>query len=48
MALLQFVNVLLGWLPLPLQALAAGVIVIFTLVTLLRIVSLVLDALPFL
>lgn len=48
MALLQFVNVLLGWLPLPFQLVASGVIVIFTVVVLLRIVGLVLDALPFL
>lgn len=46
--MLAFVKVLLGWLPLPLYLLAAGVIVIFTVVTLLRIIGLILDALPFL
>lgn len=48
MAMLQFVSSLLNWLPLPLALLAGGVIVIFTVVSLLRIVGLVLDALPFL
>lgn len=48
MAFLQYINMLFGWLPLPFQALAAGIIVIFMAVTLLRIVGLVLDALPFL
>ncbi len=48
MALLGFVNALLGWLPLPFQLVVSGVVVIFTIVILLRIVSLILDALPFL
>lgn len=48
MALLQFVTQLLDWLPLSLHAVASGVIVIFVIVTLLRIVSLILDAIPFL
>lgn len=46
--MLQFVTALLGWLPLPLFLLAAGVVAIFSVVVLLRIISLILDALPFL
>lgn len=48
MAFLQFMPSLWGWLPAPFALIASGVIVIFTVVSLLRIVSLVLDALPFL
>lgn len=44
----QFVPALLGWLPVSLQLLAAGVIAIFSIVVLLRIVSMVLDVIPFL
>lgn len=46
--MLQFVTALLGWLPLPLYLLAGGVVSIFVVVVLLRIISLILDALPFL
>lgn len=38
----------LTWLPLPLQALAFGVFTIFFLVVALRVVSLILDVIPFL
>lgn len=48
MALLQFMQALLGWLPPPFFALASGVIAIFTVVVLLRLVALILDVIPFL
>jgi hypothetical protein len=41
-------RLLLGWLPLPLYLIAGGVIVIFAVVSILRLIALILDVIPFL
>lgn len=38
----------LTWLPLPLQVLARGVFILFFIIVLLRIIALILDAIPLL
>lgn len=43
-----FFELLLGWLPPVLYIIALGVLAIFTLVTILRLIALILDIIPFL
>lgn len=43
-----FFQLLLGWLPPVLYIIAVGVIAIFAVVTILRLVALILDVIPFL
>lgn len=46
--MMRFFTSFFGWLPLELQTLCIGVVVIFFIVTVLRIIRFVLDLLPFL
>ncbi|MPM19002.1 hypothetical protein SDC9_65420 [bioreactor metagenome] len=43
-----FFSMFLGWMPLPLYLISCGVIAIFALVSILRLVALILDVIPFL
>ena len=45
---MSFVTMLFGWMPLGLQAVAAGVVGIFLIWTILKIVAIIMDCIPFL
>lgn len=45
--LIGLVNAMLGWLPLPLYLIAAGVTVLFIVIVVLRILALIMDIIPF-
>lgn len=43
-----YINLLFGWMPLPLSLLCGGVVVIFSLIGLIRIITFIKNMIPFL
>lgn len=43
-----YINMLFGWMPLPLSLLCSGVVFIFSLIGIIRVVTLIKNMIPFL
>lgn len=46
--MLEMITTLCGWMPDSLQVLVIGVVAIFVIITLMRLISFILDCIPFL